>query len=539
MSGPRAARRARRAGLRGIAGSRGLAVAVAGLLAVSACGSDSGGGKASKPPTDRVLHLSFLQDPGQPPDPDVYYAGQGILLTTNTYEGLLRYAPGSATPTITGLLAEKWTASKDNKVFTLTLRKGVKFHDGTPFTAAAVKPSFDRRLAVNQGPAYMVADVASVTTKGDYEVTIKLKESDAGFLDYLASPYGPRMMSPAVLKEHAGKDHAQAWLRTHDAGTGPYELTDARVGSHYALKAFPGYWGARPYFTSVDIPVVNDGATQQLEFDKGQLAAVLHDLSISAVQAYRKKTSIRSYSLPTMQSIFMYVNPHQGMLASQANRTALLQAVDLNAIAKVFAGRGQKATQAYPPHMIAGGLAAQNVPYGPAALTTLAKSLPAGQKTLTIGYDTSSSDLQVIANLVSAELRPTGVTARVQGYPTSQIYGWTSNPKGAPEVLITGGWPDAAPPYTWAHINYGKGGGLNYLGCTVPALDKLLTQGKVTGAPATFSQVGTLAVQSGCWYNLVDLDDFMVAQPWLKGVEQAHAVTNPFSLSLAALSAGP
>jgi peptide/nickel transport system substrate-binding protein len=509
-----------------------------GLLAMSACGSGANGGTASKPPADKILRLSFLQDPGQPPDPDIYYAGQGLLLTTNIYEGLLRYAPGSATSVITGLLAKKWTASKDNRVFTLQLREGVKFHDGTPFTAAAVKPSFDRRLAVNQGPAYMVSDVASVTTKGDYTVTITLKQPDSSFLAYLASPYGPRMMSPTVLKDHAGKDHAQTWLRTHDAGTGPYTLTDARVGSHYALKAFAGYWGTKPYFTGVDIPVVNDGATQQLEFDRGQLAAVLHDLSISAVQAYRKKSAIKSYPLPTMQSIFMYVNPRAGILTSQSARTALLQAVDLGAIAKVFTGRGQKATQAYPPHMIADGMAAQNVAYQPAALQNLVKTLPSGQKTLTIGYDTSSSDLQVIANLVSAELRATGLTAKVQGYPTSEIYGWSANPKGAPAVLMAGGWPDAPPPYTWAHINFGKGGGLNYMQCSVPALDKLLEQGKATGDPATFSQVGQLATASGCWYNLVDLDDFMVAQPWLKGVPQAHSVSAPFTLDLAALSAG-
>ncbi len=47
-------------------------------------------------PTDKVLHLSFLQDPGQPPDPDMYYAGQGLLLTTNLYEGLLQFKGGQA-----------------------------------------------------------------------------------------------------------------------------------------------------------------------------------------------------------------------------------------------------------------------------------------------------------------------------------------------------------------------------------------------------------------------------------------------------------
>lgn len=55
------------------------------------------------------------------------------------------------------------------------------FHDGTPFTSAAVKASFDRRLAVAQGPSYMVADIESVTTQGDYDVTVTLKAPNAAF----------------------------------------------------------------------------------------------------------------------------------------------------------------------------------------------------------------------------------------------------------------------------------------------------------------------------------------------------------------------
>src|ERR1700712_5269314 len=174
-------------------------------LALSACGGGSSkstggsGGKTAAAPSDHTLHLSFLQDPGQPPDPDIYYAGQGLILTTNTYEGLLSYKGGTATPTLEPSLATSWTASPDNKTFTFVLRKGVTFHDGTPFTSAAIKPSFDRRLNVNQGPAYMVSDVASVVPDGDYKVTVTLKESNSAFLSYLAAAYGPKMMSPTGL----------------------------------------------------------------------------------------------------------------------------------------------------------------------------------------------------------------------------------------------------------------------------------------------------------------------------------------------------
>ena len=64
------------------------------------------------------------------------------------------------------------------------------------------------------------------------------------------------------------------------------------------------------------------------------------------------------------------------------------------------------------------------------------------------------------------------------------------------------------------------------------------TKGLPNGSPRTSRQAGLEAVKTGCWLNVADVNDFMVAQPWLKGVEQAHVVTNPNSLRLAALSVG-
>ena len=518
-----------------------IAAVAVGALALAACssGTSAGSTTAAAAPTDKVLHLSFLQDPGQPPDPDIYYAGQGLLLTTNLYEGLLAYKPGVAKPQIVPSLAQSWTVSADKKTYTFTLRKGVTFHDGTPFTAAAVKASFDRRLKVNQGPAYMVSDVASVTAAGDDKVTIVLKDSNTVFLDFLASAYGPKMFSPTGLKANAGSDDAQTYLRTHDLGTGPYTLTAAAVGSKYELKAYAGYWGAKPYFTTVQIPVITDSSSQQLQFDKGELAAILHDLPTTAVASYLKKDTISAYSLPTLMSDYLYVNPNTPFGKVPANRMALLKAVDRATIFKqAYAGRGKVAESAYPANMVTPGTAPQNVTFDSGVLKGLAGTLPADQKTITVGYDTSSPDNQLVANLMGAQLTGNGLTVKVQGFTTSQIFGWVGNVAGAPDVLATLGWPDAAAPYTWGHITWDKDAGLNYLHCSDETVTSQLASGLAAGDPTAFSTAGSGAIATGCWLNLVDQNDFVVAQKWLKGVEQAHVVTQPNTLSIAALSAG-
>jgi peptide/nickel transport system substrate-binding protein len=183
--------------------------------------------------------------------------------------------------------------------------------------------------------------------------------------------------------------------------------------------------------------------------------------------------------------------------------------------------------------------AKQSVPHDPSVLTGIVAGLPADQKSITIGYDSSNPDNQLISNLIQTQLAATGLDAKVQSYPTSEIYGWIGGDVAAgPDVLTGVAWPDAPSPYTWGHISWDPDGGLNYLGCSAPPVTEALKRGLPNGSPEAFSQAGEEALKTGCWLNVADVDDFMVAQPWLKGVEESHVVTNPNSLRLAGLSVG-
>jgi peptide/nickel transport system substrate-binding protein len=499
---------------------------------------------AAAVPKSHTLSLSFLQDPGQPPDPDVYYAGEGLLLTRNLYQGLLTYKPGTAKKVYEPQLATSWSVSSNGLAYTLHLRHGVVFHDGTPFTSAAIEPSFARRAAVGGGPAYMVSDVASVQTPDPYTAIINLTTPNTAFLDYLAAPYGPAMESPTALAANAGADNDQTYLETHDIGTGPYTLTESKVGVMYQLTAFPQYWGPKPYYTTVNLPVIDNLSTEEIEFNEGQIDAILHDLTTSAIAQYTKNSKVSVYNLPTLESETAYVNENKGFLTTKANRLALIEAINSQAlVAGVFPGRATVPKQAGPNGLLPSNEGKQNIPYDPSKLQALAKKLPASEKSFTVGYDTGAPDDQLLAEDIGAELQADGLSTKVVGYQTSEIYASVGSASTAaqasqPNMLIDYFWPDTYNPYTWTHINFDPSGGLEYMSCNVPgeaALDDTAVQ---TGSNSDYNKVVENAVGSGCWFNIADKDDTMVAQPWLKGIPQGHIVADPEMLELAALHPG-
>ena len=240
------------------------ALSTSAVLALAACSSGasgSTGGSSSDAPFVAVMVQGYTT----PPDPDINYDGPGLSIIENTYEGLVAYEDGAVEPTVVPELATGWTVSDDGLTYTFELRDGVTFHDGTAFDSAAVRSSIERRVAVDGGPAYMVADIVGVETPDDLTVELTLEAPSSAFLDYLASPFGLKIISPTVLAEQAGDDLAQTYLTTHDAGTGPYELTTAETGERYELTAFDGYWGEAPELGLVEIRIAENASSTQLQ----------------------------------------------------------------------------------------------------------------------------------------------------------------------------------------------------------------------------------------------------------------------------------
>jgi peptide/nickel transport system substrate-binding protein len=493
------------------------------VVAVAACGGSS---TTSNPaPTNGKLTVGLLGDIGQPPDPDIYYANNGTAIMINAYEGLVQYKDNVDAVEIAPRLATSWTVSPDKTVYTLNLRKGVKFHDGTPFTSAAIKPSFDRRIAVKGGAAYMVEGVKSVDSSNPYKAVITLKAPNSAFLDYLASPFGPKMESPTALKAHAGSDNAQTYLQSHDVGTGPYELTSAQTGTKYVLKQFAGYWGPKSPFTQVDLPVYNDASALQLAFDGGDVSAIVAALPSSSLSKYESSSAVSSYLLPTLQSALVTTNPNLDFFKTQEARRAFMQFLDREKlIPQVLGDRSELATTNYAKGMIPGGADKQDITYDPSVLTKYAATLPKGTK-LTLGYATGNPNAQSIAEIVAAQLQAIGISATAQGYPTSQVFGWANDPTKGPDAFIDGNnGPDGGSPYLWGHVFWDKTGGINYFLCDDPNVDALLNKAVTTGDNPTYVKAGEMYSATGCYMNFSYNKDWVVAQKWLTGVAESHNI---------------
>jgi peptide/nickel transport system substrate-binding protein len=241
--------------------------ALTAATAIAGCGSSSkstSSAAAAAPATSTkagsdVLRIPYLGDMSVP-DPDIFYDIEGNNVILSSYDGLLTYAPG--TSQLVGDLATSWTLSPDRLTYTFHLHPGVQFHDGSPLTSKAVVASFKRRLAVGQAPAYMLKPIASMQTPDPLTLVVKLSHPVNPFLDYLASSWGPKIIGPDAIVKHAGKDHGQAWLATHDDGTGPFQLTGFARGRQYTLTRWDGYWGQKPFFRQVLIEITPDIGTQ-------------------------------------------------------------------------------------------------------------------------------------------------------------------------------------------------------------------------------------------------------------------------------------
>jgi peptide/nickel transport system substrate-binding protein len=256
------------------------------------------------------------------------------------------------------LLATGWKVDGKDKAITLTLRKGVKFHDGTPFNAKACKWNLDK---FREGQRKELSQVTSVDVLDDYTVRLNLSKYDNVIISHLTHDAG-RMISPAAYEKNG-----QAWSEKNPVGTGPFQFVSWQRDVVIKWKRFDDYWDGKPYLDGIEMIKNGDPVADVMSLKLG-------DRHLLAVEPKDAKTL-------ESDSRFTVVLPPEGLIAALAGnskdpkspfadirvRQAVAYAIDIAAMTKAFGyGYYQPMNQWARPGSWAFNPSVKGYPYNPA-----------------------------------------------------------------------------------------------------------------------------------------------------------------------------
>ncbi|MBS3918802.1 MAG: hypothetical protein KG012_07945 [Deltaproteobacteria bacterium] len=223
-------------------------------------------------------------------------------------------------------LLTKYDVSKDGLTYTLQLRKGVKFSDGTLFDAKALKLTFDRALdpKLKVPLRFAITMIKEVTIVDDYTVRVQLKYPYAPFAATLSltilSP-----ISPAAIEKY-GED-----VRQNPVGAGPYILKEWVKGDRIVMVRNENYYGKKPTVEKLTFKIVPEDTTREAMLRSGQIDVCYKPLP-SNVAALKADPNITVEMPLDTRTIFMGLNYKKGVTKDKLVRQAFNYAVDKKAI---------------------------------------------------------------------------------------------------------------------------------------------------------------------------------------------------------------
>lgn len=258
---------------------RGVAIsAVAVPMLAGNAGTSASAATSSKPTYGGTLSIEGVEGSAYP---DLSWGNPSYQIAsdseTSMTQGTLFLSPTKPNGPVVPDLATGYKYSPDRTRVTINLRHGVKFQDGTPFNAAAVKwlwsSAFDDK-PTNSAYVYL-ADVKSVTTKGQYTVVVNFKQPNSTFVSSLANQVVGAVASPTAFKKEG-----ENGFNLHPVGAGPYVVTKHVPFQSLVLTKWNGYWDAKHvYIKTITEPVTGTDSTTLIDDLK---TGVIDDLGVTA-----------------------------------------------------------------------------------------------------------------------------------------------------------------------------------------------------------------------------------------------------------------
>jgi peptide/nickel transport system substrate-binding protein len=413
-------------------------------------------------------------------DPALVQDTSSFSFTRNVYEPLMEIDPAALE--LIPALATEYTLSDDGLTYTFTLRDGVSFHSGNPFTADDVKATMTRLQAINQGPAFLVSNVTDVTVVDPLTVTITTSAPDP-FLPAHLVKIG--IVSAQAIADNAGDDgNARDWFAENADGTGPYQMASYERGTRIALVKNEAWWrGWEPgSIDEVAFLWASETSTRVQMLERGEADLIGW---IPPTEAQRVGTT-DGFSLVAWETFdtdpSVHVNTQKSPTDNVTFRQALAAAFNYQAFIDYNQGYATTPTGPVPPDFPGG---AQDFP-------PFAQDLERAQQLLTeSGVDVSGLELDFVvpsgyasfafaATVLQDSVSQLGISINIQEMPWAQMLELYKNPPEASHFTSFAQSPFGLDPIQFVAQFYKTGAVYNMAAYSNPEVDAKIEEASTT-----------------------------------------------------------
>jgi len=317
-------------------------------LLVSACGtsaspSPGSPGSDGTPKQGGSITIAIEGEPASMDPAFDYDFVSGIAVSSMT-EGLLKFCENDTK--LCPSLAESWTVSPDGKTYTLKIRQGVKFHDGTTMTVDDVVFSLNRirdpDLASYVG--WMLGHVSDVKSTDASTVVLTLDAPDA-LLEYALAATAAHVVSKKFVEANGDK---YGTPEVGSIGTGPYKFVEWKSGDHQKLARFDDYWdtSAGPYLDEFTIKILPEPSTRVAGLQTGEIDWIINNIPSDQYATVKAISNVDLTFTDSYYGEWITFNTQAPPFDNVKARQAMNYAFNKKAVRELFYGADADPTKA-------------------------------------------------------------------------------------------------------------------------------------------------------------------------------------------------
>lgn len=404
-----------------------VAIALSAVLALAACGGDSGGAPAAPKAGVLVIDQAFT---AQSIDPATIFQVTDSIVATGIYQTLLTYEGGVAEPK--PLLASDYEESDDAKTFTLTLDDRAHFADGKQVTSDDVVFSLNRLKNLQSSPAYLM-DGLTVSAPDKGTVVIK-SEEPAPYLPHILTSTASSIVDADAVRKAGGSDAADAAEKDaadglftkpgNGVGSGPYELESYDTNSQITLVRNDDYWGGDVPYDKIVVRNVTNAQQQKSNVESGE-SQIAMDIPGRIADGMDGSDGLTVTSSPSPEVLYLGMSNDPSSPTSDPKvREAIKLGLDYDQLLTLAGAGAKRAAGIIPSKMIGALPEDEAVQTDIEAAKQLVEEAGAAGTTITFDYANDYTrlagiDYNVLAQGVQNQLQAIGLKVQLNPTPTS------------------------------------------------------------------------------------------------------------------------